>query len=122
MVKIQKFQDLLAWQESHKLVLFIYEITKQFPQEEKFGLSNQIRRAVVSISSNIAEGFGRGSAKDKQHFFIMAKTSLSEVENQLIIARDLTYMTSKKYIEGIEKIELIHRLLGGLIKLLSGTK
>ncbi|MES2059866.1 MAG: four helix bundle protein [Patescibacteria group bacterium] len=119
MGKIQNFRDLLAWQEGHKLVLFIYEITNKFPQEEKFGLTNQIRRAVVSITSNIAEGFGRSSAKDKHHFFVMAKTSLSEVENQLLIAKDLGYVTLEKYTEVGEKIELTHRLLGGLIKLLS---
>jgi four helix bundle protein len=79
--KIVKFRDLTAWKEAHILVLLIYKISDKFPDKEKFGLTNQIRRASVSISSNIAEGFGRYSAKDKTHFYTMAKTSLAEVEN-----------------------------------------
>jgi four helix bundle protein len=70
--KIRFFIDLYAWKEAHKLVLLIYNITKEFPKEELFGLSNQIRRAVVSVTSNIAEGFSRNSYKEKSQFYSMA--------------------------------------------------
>jgi four helix bundle protein len=90
--KIQKFQDLFAWQESHKLVLLVYTISKAFPKGELFALTNQIRRAVVSIPSNIAEGYGRPSGKDRVHFFCIAKGSLLEVERQFFIAKDLGYI------------------------------
>jgi len=90
--KIQSFTDLVTWQEGHKLVLDIYKSTKSFPKEEMFGLTNQIRRAVVSITSNIAEGFNRKSIKDKTHFYVMAHGSVAEVQNQLLIARDVQYL------------------------------
>lgn len=66
--KIKTFSDLRVWNESHKLVIMIYKVSQKFPKEEQFGLTNQIRRAAVSITSNIAEGFGRKSMKDKVHF------------------------------------------------------
>lgn len=91
--KIKSFTDLNTWKEAHKLVLLIYKITKQFPHEEQFGLTNQIRRAVVSITSNIAEGFSRSSYKEKSQFYSISLGSLTEVQNQLLIARDLKYIT-----------------------------
>lgn len=76
--KIQSFTDLNAWKEGHKLALIIYEITNKFPKEEIFGLSNQLRRAVVSITSNIAEGFSRQSYKEKAHFYFTSLGSTTE--------------------------------------------
>src|SRR3989344_5012387 len=90
-IKIKNFTDLLVWQSGHKLVLQIYKITKNFPQEERFGLTDQIRRAAVSITSNIAEGFGRIKYNDKAHFYTMALGSIYEVQNQLMIAKDIGY-------------------------------
>jgi four helix bundle protein len=75
MEKIRSFRDLDVWKEGHKLVLEIYKITKNFPKEEMFGLSNQLKRAAVSITSNIAEGFSRKSLKEKIQFYSMAKAS-----------------------------------------------
>jgi four helix bundle protein len=86
--KIKSFTDLNAWKQGHALVLLIYGMTKQFPKEEMFGLTNQIRRAVVSITSNISEGFSRNSSKEKAQFYFTALGSLTEVQNQLLIARD----------------------------------
>jgi len=81
--KIRHFTDLRAWQEGHTLVLAVYKVTKDFPKEELFGLTNQIRRAVVSVTSNIAEGFTRYSSKEKNQFYFVCLGSLAEVQNQL---------------------------------------
>src|SRR4030067_3416968 len=94
--KIKSFTDLGAWKESHKLVLMIYDISKNFPREEMFGLTIQIRRAAVSITSNIAEGFSRKTYKEKTQFYFMAIGSNTEIRNQLIIAKDLKYITPEK--------------------------
>lgn len=117
MEKIKKFQDLFAWQESHKLVLLVYTISKAFPKEELFALTSQIRRAAVSVPSNIAEGYGRPSGKDRVHFFCMAKGSLLEVECQFLIAKDLGYMKNTSLIKTFnEQFEKTDRILTGLIK------
>lgn len=76
--KIKSFTDLNVWKEGHKLVLQVYKLTKEFPKEELFGLTNQIRRAAVSITSNIAEGFSRHSYKEKLQFYSTALGSLTE--------------------------------------------
>ena len=91
--KIKNFTDLFIWQRGHKLVIDIYKITEKFPNEEKYGLSDQIKRASVSITSNIAEGFGRDKMNDKAHFYTIALGSIYEIQNQLLIARDLRYIT-----------------------------
>ena len=92
--KIKSFTDLIVWKKAHAFVLKIYRISKLFPKEELYGLTNQIRRAAVSITSNIAEGFYRRTAEDKNHFYYASLTSLAEVQNQLIIARDLEYISN----------------------------
>lgn len=119
--KIRSFRDLKAWQEAHVLALLIYKITKTYPDDEKFGLTNQSRRAVVSISSNIAEGFGRFSAKDKQHFYSMAKTSLAELQNQLILAKDLEYIGAPLFVRADAQSETVGALIKGLIRSASGA-
>lgn len=95
--KIKSFFYLEAWQEGHKLVVLIYRITKQFPKEELFGLTNQLRRAAVSVTSNIAEGFARETACDKNRFHLIAKTSTIEIQNQLIVARDVGYLNEENF-------------------------
>ncbi|MBS2098560.1 four helix bundle protein [Carboxylicivirga linearis] len=87
------FEKLEIWQLSRKLVKEIYSVTSKFPESEKFGLTNQLRRAAVSISSNIAEGNGRNSKKDKARFIEIAYSSLLEVLNQLILSNDLDFIT-----------------------------
>ncbi len=94
--KIQNFTDLIVWQKGHKLVLEVYKQTKKFPKDELFGLVSQIRRASVSITSNIAEGFGRFSEKEKLHFYSFAYGSLMEVQNQIIIAKDLGFINEEE--------------------------
>ena len=115
--KIQKFQDLFAWQEAHQLALLVYRISKEFPKEELFALTNQIRRAAVSVPSNIAEGYGRPSGKDRVHFFWIAKGSLLEVESQFLIAKDLGYITKSSLAEAFfAQIDKTDKILTGLIK------
>ena len=115
--KIQKFQDLLAWQEAHSLALLVYRISKGFPKEELFALTNQIRRAAVSVPSNIAEGYGRPSGKDRIHFFWIAKGSLLELESQYLIAKDLGYLNNDTLISDFNlQIEKASKILTGLIK------
>ena len=114
--KIKSFTDLNAWKEAHSLVLMIYKITKDFPKEEMFGLTSQIRRAVISITSNIAEGFSRQTYKEKIQFYFIAKSSLTEVQNQLLIARDINYINKQDFNDIANQSVIVHKLLNGLIK------
>lgn len=114
--KITKFTDLIAWQEAHRLVLIIYKITKEFPKEETYGLTGQMRRAAISISSNIAEGFGRKTSKDKNSFYINSLTSLTELQNQLIISKDIGYMREGDFQRIAEQTVTVQKLINGLIK------
>ena len=114
--KITSFRDLNAWQYGHQLVLEIYEITKDFPKEEMFGITNQLRRAIVSFTSNLAEGFSRASYKEKSQFYSMALGSLTEVQNQLIIAEGVGYITKNELDRLDELIVTCSKLTNGLIK------
>ena len=91
--RITSFKDLKTWQHVQELAVDIYKITSLFPDEEKFGLSNQLRRAAVSIGSNIAEGFSRQSSREKVQFYHIAKGSLTEVESQIDLAFRIGYIT-----------------------------
>lgn len=109
----RKHHDLIVWQEAIALVKNVYCLTRDFPKEEIYGLSNQIRRAVISVPSNIAEGAARTSNREMLQFLSVARGSLSELETQLIIARELGYL--KEYHEITEKIDRIFGLFGGLM-------
>jgi len=114
--KIQKFTDLTAWQEGHRLVLMIYQATKEFPPEERYGLCKQMRRAVVSFTSNIAEGFGRKSSKEKSQFYNNAKGSLTELQNQLLIAKDVDYLPKEVFNKVADQSITANKLLTGLLR------
>lgn len=114
--KIKTFTDLNAWKEAHKLVLMVYKTTKDFPKEEIFGLINQMRRAAVSITSNIAEGFSRQSYSEKAHFYSIAQGSNTELQNQLLITKDVGYLNENDFKEIAEQSVMAHKLLSGLIK------
>lgn len=116
MASFKKFTDILAWQKSHKFVLNIYRLSESFPTTEQFGLTSQIRRAAVSITSNIVEGFDRGSNKEFKQFLIIARSSLSECQNQLLIAKDLGFMTQKDFEKMAADSVEIHKMINGLIK------
>ncbi len=107
---------LIVWQKSHRLVLKIYELTKTFPKEEQYALTSQIRRAAVSIPSNIVEGKARGFSKDYKRFLLMARGSLEELKYQMLLARDLHYIDEQKYRDIFKDMDEVGRLLGGLIK------
>lgn len=114
--KIKNFKDLESWKFSHNFVLSIYKISVNFPEQEKFGLTNQMRRASVSVTSNIVEGFGRSTKKDKINFYTMAKASLLEVESQILIAKDLGYISEKDSLSLVSDCDRIGRLISGMIK------
>ena len=114
--KIVSFTDLNAWKEGHKLVLAIYKITSSFPANEKFGLVSQMNRAAISITSNIAEGFTRIGVKDKINFYYIAKASLTELQNQLIICKDLILINSENFSQNWDQTIVVHKLITGIIK------
>jgi len=113
---IRSFRLLQAWRDGHKLVLMIYSITKMFPQEELFGLTSQLRRAAVSVTSNIAEGFQRQSYREKVQFYSVALGSVAEIQNQLLIAQDVGYIEHDKFLKIAHQTVMVHKLLNGLIK------
>jgi four helix bundle protein len=106
MGNIKEFYDLDAWKKAHKLVVDIYSVTKEFPASEIYGITSQIRRAAASVTANIAEGFSRYHYNDKINFYYHARGSISEVQNFLLIARDLKYLSCsecEKLIKGVRR-------------------
>jgi four helix bundle protein len=116
MDKKYNYKNLEVYKESKALVVVIYGMIKQFPNEEQYAFCNQLRRAVISIPSNIAEGSGRTSAKDQAHFFEMAYGSLMEISCQIDIAFDLGYISQDELNQVEEKVGTISALLSGLRK------
>jgi four helix bundle protein len=104
MEKSKNFGDLIVWQKAHSLVLDIYRITKKFPKEEMFGLTSQLRRAIISVPANIAEGFARTGARDKLRFYTIAAGSLNEVSYYILLDKDLKYITITGLIEKVEEV------------------
>jgi len=113
---IKTFQDLGAWREGHKLVLLVYTASNFFPKEETYGLKSQVRRAAVSITSNIAEGFSRKSYREKTQFYSISQGSVTELQNQLIIAKDVGYIDERAFAELYQQADLVHKIVHGLIK------
>jgi len=114
-MKILSYRDLEVWQKSRKLVSRVYKLTATFPKEELFGLTSQLRRAAVSVPSNIAEGKSRRATKDYMRFLDIAYGSVAEVETQLFIACDLGYTTAKKIAKLLEDYSEVGRMLNGLL-------
>ncbi len=94
-LKIKSFTDLITWQKAHQLVLSVYVVTKSFPKEEIYSLVDQMRRCAISITSNIAEGFSRKSFKEKVQFYYMSLGSSTELQNQLLVSRDVGYISNE---------------------------
>ena len=107
---INNFKDLKIWHKGIDLVINIYKLTSKFPSEEKFGLISQIRRSVVSIPSNIAEGHSRKTSKDFKQFIAIAKGSLSELETQLIISFKLNFISKEEFAIISEKIKELEKM------------
>ena len=114
-IKTRVFTDLIVWQEAHRFVLALYKITKSFPDTEKFGLLTQMRKAGVSVTSNIAEGYSRFGRRDKAHFYTMSQASLTELQNQLILSKDLGYLDQEVYDKLWDSSLDIYRMLNKLI-------
>lgn len=104
-VEISSFQSLIVWQKGHQFVLEIYRITRRFPDDERFGIVSQMRRAAISITANIAEGYRKFGKKDKLRFFNISQGSLAEIYNYLILSKDLQYISENDY--GLFQVQLI---------------
>ena len=122
MKKINNFYDLDAWQVAHSLTVEIYKITEEFPKEEQYGIVSQLRRAAGSITANIAEGFARYHFKDKIRFYHQARGSAAEVQNFLILAKDLGYINMEKCGQLGEKAKQSMKLINGLIRAIDDSK
>ena len=114
---IQTFKEILAWQKAHELVLTVYTITDGFPKKEDFVLTSQMRRCAISIASNIAEGFKRKTKNDSLHFYNMAQGSLEELKYQLLLNRDLRYISDDEYKKVCDITEEVGKLLYGWMKI-----
>jgi len=114
--KISSYKDLLVWQKAITLVKEIYLLTKTLPEEEKFGLISQMRRCAVSIPSNIAKGWGRNSTKSYVQFLTIARGSLLELETQIIICKELTYISNENYNIITNLIVEESKMLNSLVK------
>lgn len=114
--RITSFTDLKAWKEGHILVLGVYRETKNFPKEEMFGLVSQMRRCAVSVTSNISEGFSRKSRKEKVQFYRISLGSLTELQNQLLISKDIEYLPKEAFKKIANQTVVVKKLLHGIIK------
>ena len=114
MNKIERFEDLIAWQKARVLTRAIYEVTRQGAFAKDFGLAGQIQRAAVSIMSNVAEGFERGGRGEFHQFLSTAKASCAELRSQLYVALDVGYLDQRKFDELLRQAEEVARIIGGL--------
>ncbi|HKD86764.1 MAG TPA: four helix bundle protein [Terriglobales bacterium] len=119
---VKSYQDLIAWRKGISLVLEVYKATTDFPQHEIYGLSSQLRRAATSIPSNIAEGHGRATSGEFVQFLCHSRGSLCEVETQIIIARELGYVTAKQAHVLMARTDHLGRILQGLISSIQRRK
>ena len=122
MTEIKDFYQLKAWKKSHQLTILIYKITKSFPKEEKYGLTDQLRRAASSVGANIAEGFGRYHFADKAKFYYQARGSLKEVQNFLFLVKDLNHLDTKKAEKLSQEVKSCEMLINGLIRSVNNQK
>lgn len=114
--KIKDFTDILVWQEGHKLVIEVYRLTKEFPKEEAYSLTNQMRRAATSVTANISEGYGRHSYKERLQYYYLSQGSLTELKNHILIARDVGYLNKGYFDELMFQANITHQLLQGFIR------
>lgn len=119
MGEIKSYKDLLIWQKGIKIVCLVYHLVKSFPQEELYALTSQLKRAAVSIPSNIAEGYGRNTDKSFSHFLDISRGSLFEIETQLLIAGELGFITNQiLYKEILSQIEEESKMINAFSKTL----
>jgi len=118
----KSYKDLIAWQKGMELVSLIYDATEKFPSHEQFGLRSQLRRAAVSVPSNVAEGKAHYSNRDFVRFLRHARGSLAEIETQVLIAQQRQYLTSESAAKLSQKIDELGRILSGLINSLNNAE
>jgi four helix bundle protein len=118
----RNYKNIVAWQRSHGFTLLVYQLTSQFPDGERFGLTSQMRRAAVSVPANIAEGAVRESQVDYLRFLTIAVGSLNEVDYFLLLSKDLGYLSTERYSELQEQIAKAFAALHGLIKAVRNEK
>lgn len=116
MAVVKDFRQLKVWEKSHLLTLEIYRVTKQFPKDELYGLTSQIRRSAASIPANIAEGCGKGSDRELARYMQISMGSASELEYHLLLASDLDYLNTNDYQELVNRVIEIKKMLGSFIK------
>jgi four helix bundle protein len=117
-VKVQDFKELVVWQKAKLLAVGVYRLTDGFPKSEQFGLTSQIRRAAISIASNIAEGYARQHTREYVQFLYTALASAAELETQLMIAKEIGYLKTADHDTIIIEIKEVQRMLGGLLNAL----
>lgn len=115
---MRDFKQLLVWQKAHALTLDVYQATKSFPREELYSLTNQIRRAAVSVGANIAEGAGKNLTAEFGRFLLIASGSASELEYHLLLSRDLGYLIPEMYLELSQRVVETKKMLSGFIQYL----
>jgi four helix bundle protein len=118
---VTHYRELIAWQKAVEMVCTIYKLTSSFPADERFGLTNQLRRAAISIPSNIAEGQGRGVSRDFGRYLRMANGSRQEVETQIAIAHRLGYLDQERTASVLSDLEELGRIISGLLRSISET-
>jgi four helix bundle protein len=119
---MQSFMNLKVWEKAHRLTLDVYQVTSPFPREELFGLTGQMRRASVSIGANIAEGSCRKGDPEFGRFLYMAMGSASELEYELLVAKDLGFVEGRKHTELLGEISEVKRMLASLIKTVGSSR
>lgn len=112
----RSFRDLRVWQSAYELAIMVYKVCEGLPTHERYGLASQMSRAAVSVCSNIAEGFGRRTVKEKDQFYGVANGSLTELENQLLIAKGVGYVQNEDLLSLMNQAEKTHRMLVALQK------
>ena len=119
MEKTHSFRDLIVWQKAHQFVVAIYNLTKQFPKEEIFALTSQVRRAAVSIAANISEGHKKKTVPNQLNYLNISEGSLEEVKYYLILSKDLNYIQETEYLALFNSAEEVGRLINGYEKFIS---
>ena len=110
------FENIVAWQKAHEFVILVYKVTRSFPEDEKYGLTSQFRRAAVSIEANIAEGYKKLSKADKLRFMNISQGSLEECRDYIILSRDLGYLATGQFEQLRDTVEHASKLLNGYCK------
>ena len=121
-MKIQSYRELEVWKKSMKVVTEVYRITRSFPREELYALTSQLRRAAISIPSNIAEGWGRNSTKEYMQFLRIARGSLLELETQLTISQNLAYLNTSVLQSMLQITAEVNKMINAMINKLGKTK